>query len=222
MTPQPPAAGDTSLAATGWREGPGQQRGGKKEEEETGGGERMFLTISKCAPGSEMGKCRLGAGRAGSGVRHPRVPEQLPSASLREDGTTLTPKQSAAHSGDTGDAALLPGASTWRLLGCTVAGHSASRAGSGHPIPTGCPGDGGSRLGGGSMTVPLTGGAVGGLMVLWCSMHHTAASPGLACGWAKQDGNHEAAGLGPLPGAPGAGSKRIPQAVHAGAGTSDG
>lgn len=139
----------------------------------------MFLTISKRASGSETGKCGLGAGRAGrAGSRarrgaalspgratHPCVPEQLPSASPREDRVPLTPKQSAAHPGDTGDAVLLPGESTRRLLGCTAAGHGTSRAGRGHPIPRGSPGGAGSRLGAGGVAVRVAGGAVGALMV---------------------------------------------------------
>ena len=180
VTPQPPAASDTSPATTGRGERPGWPRGGKKGEEEIGAGRGCFSRFQKVSDWEVWAGSREGSrgrqGRQGRQwgeersspfpqQRRPRVPEQPPSASLREDGVPLTPKQSAAHPGDTGDAALLPGASKRRPLGRAAAGHGASRAGTGHPIPMGSPGDPGLQVGAGGMAVPLAGGAVSALPV---------------------------------------------------------
>lgn len=151
-------------APAGRGEKPGRERGGENGEEEISGGERMFLTISKHTPAGWEQAGQAG-GQSGEQPLPPaETPSRPPAASLPGNWELLTPTQRASHPGGTGDAALLPGASTQHLLGRAVAGHGASRAGSGPPVPR--EGQGwGSRLGAGGVAASLTGGAVGALPV---------------------------------------------------------
>lgn len=212
---------------------PGRVRGGENGEEEIsgeeeiGGGERMFLTISKCTPGSKTGKCGLGVGRAGRagrgrGREQPLPPAETPSrppaASVPGNQELLTPAQSAAHPGGTGTRHFCPVppssiCSAGLRQVTALPGQGDNTQFPGKPRD-GAPGSGRPAW---QRLSPVR----QSVLCQWLrrSMHHAGASLGLAVDGQRETGTRRPWGWDPFPEPPALGASASPCAVHTGPGS---